>query len=139
MALFGALAENTRLNERVARGLLIIPAASNGVGTIGFTATQTVNITPAYGSVGGMRYMTNFLLTVDDNGVAADGVTVTKPAVVTGNINAAGTILTVNLYAATSTSNPTLLQTGVGGRVRYMIWGSLSLGEAGTSAAPSNP
>jgi hypothetical protein len=139
MALWGALAENTRRNERVDRGLLIIPASANGVGTIGFTSTQTINLTPAYGSVGGMRYLTHFMLTVDDNGVVADGVTVTKPAVVTGNINAAGTILTVNLYAATSTSNPTLLQTGVGGRVRYMIWGSLSLGEAGTTANPSNP
>lgn len=127
MALYGGLAEHKRRNERVARGTLVIPVGNNGTATIGFTSSQTLNITPNYGDSAGMRVMTSFLLTVDDLGVAADGVTVTKPAYVTGSINSLGTILTVNLYVATSTSNPTLLQTGVGGSVRFAIWGGLHL------------
>lgn len=127
MSLFGSLAEHKRRGERIARGTLVIPVGNNGVGTIGFTSTQTLNITPNYGDTAGMRVMTSFLLTVDDLGVPADGVTVTKPAIVTGSLNAAGTILTVNLYVATSVTNPTLLQTGVGGSVRFAIWGGLHL------------
>jgi len=127
MALYGGLAEHKRRNERVARGTLVIPVGNNGAGTIGFTSTQTLNITNNYGDSAGMRVMTSFLLTVDDLGVPADGVTVTKPAVVTGSLNAAGTILTVNLYVATSSANPTLIQTGVGGSVRFAIWGGMHL------------
>lgn len=138
MSLYGALAENIRRNERVDRGILIIAAASNGVGTIGFTSSQTVNLSPAYGGLGGMRAMTHFILTVDDNGVPADGVTATKPAYVTGSLNAAGTILTVNLYVATDATHTTLIQTGVGGRVRFQVWGNL-LGTADTNAHSLNP
>jgi len=127
---FGALAEHKRRGERLARGVLVIPASAYGVGTIGFTSTQTLNITNNYGDTAGMRFMTSFLLTVDDKGVAADGVTVTKPAIVTGSLNALGTILTVNLYVATDATHPTLIQTGVGGSVRFAIWGGL-----GNSAA----
>ncbi len=127
MALFQGLAEHKRRNERIARGTLVIPVGANGVGTIGFTSSQTVNLTNNYGDTGGMRFMTNFLLTVDDLGVPADGVTVTKPAFVTGSLNALGTILTVNLYVATDATHPTLIQTGVGGSVRFAVWGGLGV------------
>lgn len=127
MALYGAVAENTRRNERQERGVVVVPAG--GVATVGFTSTQTVNLTPAAGRNGGMRQMTHFQLTVDDNGVAADGVTATKPATVTGSLNAAGTILTINLYVATSSSVTTLIQTAVEGKVRYTVWGNLSAGQ----------
>ncbi len=123
MALYGGLAENTRRNERVERGSLVVP--SGGIATIGFTSSQTVNLTPAYGRTGGMRAMTHFMLCVNDVGVAADGVTVTKPGYVTGSLNAAGTILTINLYVSTSSSNPTWLQTSVTGKVEYIIFGNL--------------
>jgi len=125
MALYGALAEHKRRNERIARGTLIIPASANGVGTVGFTSTQTVNLTNNYGDTSGMRFMTHFLLTVDDLGVAADGVTATKPAFVTGSLNATGTILTVNLYVATDATHTTLIQTSVAGSVRFAVWGGL--------------
>jgi hypothetical protein len=125
MALYGALAEHKRRNERIARGTLIILAAANGVGTIGFTNSQTLNISNNYGDTGGMRFMTHFLLTVDDLGVPADGVTATKPAIATGSLNAAGTILTVNLYVATDATHTTLIQTNVAGSVRFAIWGGL--------------
>lgn len=116
MAIYGALGENpstqgSRRGEMVDRGTLVIPTSAAGVGTVTVPAP--------------MRVMTHFLLTVDDLGVAADGVTATKPAVVTGSLNASGTTLTINLYVATSAGNPTLIQTGVGGSVRYAIWGTL--------------
>jgi hypothetical protein len=125
MSLYGGLAENQRRNERVDRGTLVIPVGANGVGTIGFTSSQTVNLTQSYGRQGGMRVITHFSLTVNDKGVPADGVTVTKPAYVTGSLNAAGTILTVNLYVATDATHTTLIQTGVGGSVEFLVWGNL--------------
>ena len=135
MALYDGLAENIRRGERVDRGILIVP--SGGVATIGFTSTQTVNLSPAYGGQGGMRVMTSFFLTVDDNGTPADGVTAAKPAYVTGSLNAAGTILTVNLYVATDATHTTLIQTGVSGRVRFQVWGNL-LGQVDTAAHSLN-
>jgi hypothetical protein len=123
MAIYGALAENTRRNERVERGVIAIAASANGTATIALgTISGTVNV----GNF--MRQITHFQLTVDDLGTPADGVTVTKPAFVTGSLNAAGTILTINLYVATSNANPTLIQTGVGGSVRYQLWGNLAAG-----------
>jgi hypothetical protein len=147
MALYGGLAENIRRNERADRGILTIAPAANGVGWV--TCDPTVNasvliIAPAYGGLGGMRVFTHFVLTVDDLNVPGDGVTVTKPIDCTGNINTAnrtvnsivykpGTLLTINLYVATSSANPTAIQTGVGGTVRWQVWGNL-LGQVDTNA-----
>jgi hypothetical protein len=135
MSLYGALAENTRLNERVARGKITF----TGSGTIGFTASQTVNILPPAGAMGGMRFMTNFLLTIDDTtgvlgtGGVSTGIVGTGTAVVSGSLNAAGTILTILSYSFTSTSNPTLIASTTAVTVRYAIWGNLSaLTGAGT-------
>ncbi len=127
MALYGGLAENTRRNERVERGVITVPAA--GTATIGFTSSQTVNLTPAYGRTGGMRAMTHFFLQMDDGAATVanfSGIVGTSTFMATGNLNAAGTILTIRAWSFTSTSNPTLvLGTTNPTTVHYLIFGNL--------------
>src|SRR5260221_14202796 len=114
MALIGALAENTRRNERVERGSVTV----TGSATVGVTASQTVNLTPAYGAQGGMRQMTEFQLTLDDGGTA---FTAADPVQVSGHLNAAGTILTINVYLlAAGSLGPSIVAT----TVHYQIWGN---------------
>ena|ERR1700739_4630060 len=114
MAIYGALGENpsvqgSRRGEYMDRG---------SVTTVNGVATVTV---PAP-----MRKMTHFQLTIDDQGTAGDGVTAATGAIdCTGSLNAAGTTLTINAYVATSSGNPTAIQTGVVAKVRYMILGTL--------------
>jgi hypothetical protein len=126
MALYGGLAENTRRNERVERGLITF----TGTATIGFTASQTVNLSPAYGRVGGMRAMTHFWLQLDDGGAILSGIVGASTAQVTGALNAAGTILTLHANSFTSAANPTLIASTTACTVHYQIWGNL-LGVAG--------
>lgn len=138
MAALGALAENQRRNERCDRGLITVAAGGKATLVLGpmANASATMVLANPYGEIGGMRAITHFELVVDDQGTAADGVTVTKPAIVTGSINSANqtigsityppnTVLNINLYVATSATNPTLIQTGVAGKVRFTVWGVL--------------
>lgn len=105
MALLGALAENTRRNERVERG------------TATLTGSTTVNV-PAP-----MRQMTHFQLTLDDNGTAYTGA---DPIQVSGSLNAAGTILTISAYKF---SGANFVPSTTSIKVRYQIWGNLSAGQ----------
>lgn len=124
MSIYAALAENTRRNERVERGVITVP--TSGVATIGFTSSQTVNLTPAYGRQGGMRAMTHFYLQIDDGGAVLSGIVGASTAVVTGALNAAGTILTIHANSFTSSSNPTLIAATTTTLVHYQIWGNLA-------------
>ena len=114
MAIYGALGENpsvsgSRRGEMIDRG---VATTANGVATVTVPAP--------------MRKITHFQLTIDDQGTAVDGITAaTGSADCTGSINAAGTTLTINAYVSTSNANPTLIQTGVVAKVRYLIFGTL--------------
>jgi len=133
MAIYGALAENTRRNERVERGTITIP--TSGVATIGFTSSQTVNLTPAYGRVGGMRAMTHFWLQIDDGWLVLSGIVGASTDEVTGSLNAAGTILSLKALSFTSSSNPTLIAATTATVVHYLIFGNLigASGETGVA------
>lgn len=105
MALYGALAENTRRNERVERGTLTV------------TGTGTVTVPSP------MRQITHFQLTMDDGGTA---IAAADPVQVSGSLNAAGTILTINTYLLVAGAlGPSITPVAV----RYQIWGNLSAGQ----------
>ncbi len=125
MAIYGALGENpavqgSRRGEMIDRGVVTTAA---GVATV---------IVPAP-----MRKITHFQVSIDDKGTAVDGVTAaTGAAVATASINSASqtiagivypanSVLNINAYVATSTSNPQLIQTAVVANVRYLILGTL--------------
>lgn len=105
MSLYGALAENTRRNERVERGTL--------------TVTGSGTVTAPYP----MRQITFFQLTLDD---AATPFTTADPVQVSGSLNASGTTLTINVYKLAAGS---LAASTTATAVRYEIWGNLSAGQ----------
>lgn len=141
MAAVGALAENQRRNERVDRGIVTVP--SSGVATIVLgpmaNASATFVLANPPGEIGMMRFITHFELTLDDGGTRFTGITAGSPAMVSGNINAtaqtvgsfsyaAGTVLNVNVYAFTSTTDPQYTTPGVSSKVRFTVWGLLQPG-----------
>lgn len=126
MSLYGALAENTRRNERLEHGSITVPAT--GVGTVRLgPGAATVNITSP------MRRITNFLLELNDNGAILSGIVGASTAAVTGSLNAAGTILTIHTLSFTSATNPTLIAATTTTIVQYWLLGNLS------AAAPGVP
>ena len=112
MAVHGAVAENSRRNERVERGKLTV----TGSGTITVPAP--------------MRQITAFQLTIDNSGgLIVTGDTVLDPALVTGSLNAAGTVLTVQVWKFHSSSDPRWDVSAVATPIQYQIWGNLSAGQ----------
>ncbi len=127
MADYGALAENSRRNERIERGSVTV----TGSATVGLAPSgNTVNLGAVTVPAGGptMRQMTHFQLTIDDAGAVLSGIVAASTAVVTGSLNAAGTVLTIHCNSTTSSSNPTLIASTNATVVRYQIWGNLSAG-----------
>lgn len=111
MSVHGALAENTRRNERVERGSSVV------TGSLVLTVTQP------------MRKITGFQLTIDNsNAVIVTGDTVLDPALVTGSLNAAGTQLTIQVWKFHSSSDPRWDVSAVATTVQWQYWGNLSAG-----------
>lgn len=138
MAMHGALAENQRRNERVDRGTVTVPTSGVAYVTIDprVNSSITAFLLNPYGELGSMRFMTAFQLTLVDGGTRFTGITAASPAMVSGNINSTSqtinllvyapfTVLTINVYAFTSSANPTFTTPGVTSTVAYQVWGAL--------------
>lgn len=107
MSLYGALAENTRRNERV----------DHGQATVTGTLTVTV-ATP-------MRQITNAFVSINQS--TAPGL---DPILATVSIGtgANSNQITISVWKATSATNPTLIASTTATKVDWMVIGNISAG-----------
>lgn len=108
MSLYGALAENTRRNERVERGQA--------------TVTGSLVVTVP----GPLKQITNAFVTINQS--TAPGL---DPILATVSIGTGANAnqITISLWKATSSANPTLIASTTPTLVDWMVFGNLSAGQ----------
>lgn len=110
MALYGALAENTRRNERIERGT----TASFASGSI------TITVPPP------MRQITAVFLTLQGGSAPGLGTSTLTYTIGTG---ANSNQFTIFAWMPTSATNPTLIASTAATVVTWQAWGNLSAGQ----------